>query len=279
MTIHTGSPSSKAGDRTPDARRCTDQCPQRPAFSGLLHLLLLLRAWSPSGPGASRSPSGTRCSARTVSPRRVLPRTWPPRCDDSGHAGPPPSQPSRFRFKRRPSISISGAAHSSRRERACGERAVRGVGRATEVVEDVGHAQWVFTVPKMLRVYFLYHRELLGELSRAAAQTAKELLAAAVILRGVFEPGSGSAPKGKGAARGERLRRGQGACPTSARAGGPEATLGQSYPPRVRGGPARVSAVPSSRHSTGSRVATTLSRLTIRVPTHPSRRAGVSHPN
>ena len=48
-----------------------------------------------------------------------------------------------------------------------------------EVVEDVGHAQWVFTVPKMLRVYFLHHRELLGELSRAAAETARELLAAA----------------------------------------------------------------------------------------------------
>jgi hypothetical protein len=48
-----------------------------------------------------------------------------------------------------------------------------------EVVEDVGHAQWVFTIPKMLRVYFLHHRELLGELSRAAAETAKELLAAA----------------------------------------------------------------------------------------------------
>ena len=48
-----------------------------------------------------------------------------------------------------------------------------------EVVEDVGHAQWVFTVPKMLRVYFLYHRELLGELSRAAAETVRELLAAA----------------------------------------------------------------------------------------------------
>ena len=48
-----------------------------------------------------------------------------------------------------------------------------------EVVEEVGHAQWVFTVPKMLRVYFLHHRELLGELSRAAAETAKELLAAA----------------------------------------------------------------------------------------------------
>jgi len=50
-----------------------------------------------------------------------------------------------------------------------------------EVVEDVGHAQWVFTIPKMLQVYFLHHRELLGELSRAAAQTAKELLAAAAM--------------------------------------------------------------------------------------------------
>jgi len=27
------------------------------------------------------------------------------------------------------------------------------------VVEDVGHAQWVFTIPKMLRVYFLHYRE------------------------------------------------------------------------------------------------------------------------
>jgi hypothetical protein len=49
-----------------------------------------------------------------------------------------------------------------------------------EVVEDVGHAQWVFTVPKMLRVYFLHHRELLGALSLAAYQTVKELMAATV---------------------------------------------------------------------------------------------------
>ncbi len=48
-----------------------------------------------------------------------------------------------------------------------------------EVVEDVGHAQWVFTIPKMPRVYFLHHRELLGELSRAAAEKAREFLAAA----------------------------------------------------------------------------------------------------
>ena len=37
-----------------------------------------------------------------------------------------------------------------------------------EILEPVGHAQWVFTIPKMLRPYFLYHRELLGKLSRAA---------------------------------------------------------------------------------------------------------------
>jgi ribosomal protein S27E len=43
---------------------------------------------------------------------------------------------------------------------------------ADEVLEPVGHAQWVMTVPKMLRPYFLHHRELLGGLARAAWQTA-----------------------------------------------------------------------------------------------------------
>ena len=36
----------------------------------------------------------------------------------------------------------------------------------------MAHAQSVFTVPKMLGVYFLHHRELLGELIRA--ETVKE---------------------------------------------------------------------------------------------------------
>ena len=36
-----------------------------------------------------------------------------------------------------------------------------------EVVADVGHAQWVFTVPKLLRPYFMHHRELLGPLCTA----------------------------------------------------------------------------------------------------------------
>jgi len=39
---------------------------------------------------------------------------------------------------------------------------------AKEVIEEVGHAQWVFVIPKMLRPYFLHHRELLGGLARAA---------------------------------------------------------------------------------------------------------------
>jgi len=49
-----------------------------------------------------------------------------------------------------------------------------------EVVGPGGHAQWVFTIPKMLRIYFLHHRELLGALSLAAYQTVEELMAAAV---------------------------------------------------------------------------------------------------
>jgi hypothetical protein len=43
-----------------------------------------------------------------------------------------------------------------------------------EVVEDVGHTQWVFTVPKMLQVYFLHHRELLGKSSRTRASPVKD---------------------------------------------------------------------------------------------------------
>jgi Transposase zinc-binding domain len=40
-----------------------------------------------------------------------------------------------------------------------------------EVVADVGHAQWVFTVPKLVRPYFMHHHELLGHLCTAARPT------------------------------------------------------------------------------------------------------------
>jgi ribosomal protein S27E len=48
-----------------------------------------------------------------------------------------------------------------------------------EVLEEVGHAQWVFVMPKMLRPYFLHHRKLLGGLARAAWETVRELMVAA----------------------------------------------------------------------------------------------------
>ena len=64
---------------------------------------------------------------------------------------------------------------------SCGaKRAAETANRLREdVLEPVGHAQWVFTVPKMLRPYFLRHRELLGELCRAAWQTVLEMMVAA----------------------------------------------------------------------------------------------------
>jgi hypothetical protein len=36
---------------------------------------------------------------------------------------------------------------------------------------NVPHRQWVFTIPKRLRVYFRYDRSLLGKLCRAAYDT------------------------------------------------------------------------------------------------------------
>ena len=48
-----------------------------------------------------------------------------------------------------------------------------------EVLEPVGHAMWTFTIPKMLRRYFLRDRKLLGELCRAAWEAVAELMAAA----------------------------------------------------------------------------------------------------
>jgi len=64
---------------------------------------------------------------------------------------------------------------------SCGaKRAAATAARLREdVLEPVGHAQWVFTVPKMLRPYFLRHRELLGDVCRAAWDTAREMMVAA----------------------------------------------------------------------------------------------------
>ena len=49
---------------------------------------------------------------------------------------------------------------------------------AEEVIEDVGHTHWTFTMPKMLRPYFMRHRDLLGRLPGAACETLGALMAA-----------------------------------------------------------------------------------------------------
>ncbi len=59
---------------------------------------------------------------------------------------------------------------------------------AEDVLEEVAHAQWVFVIPKMLRPYFLHHRELLGGLARAGWETVLELMATAVDDE-TFRPG------------------------------------------------------------------------------------------
>ena len=48
-----------------------------------------------------------------------------------------------------------------------------------ELLENVGHCLWTFTIPKMLRPYFMYRRELLGDLVRLAYETINELLSEA----------------------------------------------------------------------------------------------------
>jgi hypothetical protein len=50
---------------------------------------------------------------------------------------------------------------------------------ADDLLQPVGHARWVMTVPKMLRPYFLHHRDLLAGLARAAWYTAEEMIRAA----------------------------------------------------------------------------------------------------
>jgi hypothetical protein len=49
-----------------------------------------------------------------------------------------------------------------------------------ELVENVGHSLWTFTLPKMLRPYFMRNRELLADLASLAYETIKQLMADAV---------------------------------------------------------------------------------------------------
>ena len=46
----------------------------------------------------------------------------------------------------------------------------------THILEQVSHAQYVFTIPKLLRAVFKYHRRLLGILCKSAWQALREML-------------------------------------------------------------------------------------------------------
>jgi hypothetical protein len=60
---------------------------------------------------------------------------------------------------------------------------------ADEVLEQVGHAMWTFSLPKMIRPYFTHHPELRGKLCRAAYETVQEMMAAAAIGTDGFRTG------------------------------------------------------------------------------------------
>jgi len=49
-----------------------------------------------------------------------------------------------------------------------------------EVLEPVTHRHYVFSIPKILRIYFRYNRKLLGGLSRCAYETVREMMQAAM---------------------------------------------------------------------------------------------------
>ena len=57
----------------------------------------------------------------------------------------------------------------------------------THALKDVPHRQWVFSIPKRLRIYFLYDRKLLSKLSICAWKVINTYLKSTV-------PGTGAVP-------------------------------------------------------------------------------------
>ena len=48
------------------------------------------------------------------------------------------------------------------------------------MLKDVAHRQWVFSIPKRLRIYFLFDRKLLSKLSICAWNVIKKYLQSSV---------------------------------------------------------------------------------------------------
>lgn len=68
---------------------------------------------------------------------------------------------------------------------SCHQRRVIEFGEylSTEILEEVRHRQWVFSLPKRLRVYFMYDRKLLSKLSRCANDVLTDYLKETVSFR------------------------------------------------------------------------------------------------
>ncbi len=54
----------------------------------------------------------------------------------------------------------------------------------TEVLKHVPHRQWVFSIPKRLRIYFMFDRKLLTKLSRCAWKVLSRYLKQTVAFEG-----------------------------------------------------------------------------------------------
>ncbi len=59
----------------------------------------------------------------------------------------------------------------------------------TDVLKKVPRRHWVFSIPKRLRIYFMYDRSLLGKLSKCAWNVTSAFLKSAVPLEGAV-PGA-----------------------------------------------------------------------------------------
>jgi hypothetical protein len=73
---------------------------------------------------------------------------------------------------------------------ACHQKRVVEFGEwlCTEVLKYVLHRQWVFRIPKRLRIYFMFDRKLLTKLSRCAWPPARRPTARRESAELVFNP-------------------------------------------------------------------------------------------
>ena len=73
---------------------------------------------------------------------------------------------------------------------ACHQKRVVEFGKwlCAEVLKYVPHRQWVFSIPKRLRIYFMFDRSLLAKLSRCAWPPARRPTARRESTESIYDP-------------------------------------------------------------------------------------------